>query len=290
MRTALLALRATGVVTVLVAAPVLGTATTAQAHDGVRVTVIPSTAAPGDQVEIRAEGCKGLEAVGVSPVFANDVNLAPRAYGEDWIRDQEEAARNPDFKVPLSGLVRVKASATGGRQEIDIRCDGHNHPGSGSFDVVARNRPDPARPDPARPDPGKPDPGKPDPDRADQQRPGQDRGDDGRRDRERGEHDRGDHDRRDKDRRDHDRREPWAPVRAGGGGTAQLAADAQPAADTRPADARPAGRAEEREPAGTVGPGTSHAVIGLVLTGIAAVAVAFRSVRRQRTAAGRDAN
>ncbi|MFE2939027.1 hypothetical protein ACFXKG_08200 [Streptomyces sp. NPDC059255] len=285
MRTALLALRATGVVTVLVAAPVLGTATTAQAHDGVRVTVIPSTAAPGDQVEIRAEGCKGLEAVGVSPVFANDVNLAPRAYGEDWIRDQAEAARNPDFKVPLSGLVRVKASATGGRQEIDIRCDGHNHPGSGSFDVVARNRPDPARPDPGKPDPG----------RADQQRPGQDRGDDGRRDREGGDHNRGDQDRRDKDRRDkdgrdHDRREPWAPVRAGGGGTAQLAADAQPAADTRPADARPAGRSEEHEPAGTAGPGTSHAVIGLVLTGVAAVAVAFRSVRRQRTAAGRDAN
>ncbi|MEV0319061.1 hypothetical protein ACIBKX_05995 [Streptomyces sp. NPDC050658] len=54
--------------------------------------------------------------------------------------------------------------------------------------------------------------------------------------------------------------EPVSPVRAGGGGTAQLA-----------------GTAEE------AGPGTRHAVIGLVLAGVAAVAVAFRSVRRRRS-------
>ncbi|GAA3121788.1 hypothetical protein ACFQ0X_27480 [Streptomyces rectiviolaceus] len=53
---------------------------------------------------------------------------------------------------------------------------------------------------------------------------------------------------------------PVSPVRAGGGGTAQLAAHAQEA-----------------------GPGTRHAVIGLVLAGVAAVAVAFRSVRRRRS-------
>ncbi|MGR8010354.1 hypothetical protein [Streptomyces hypolithicus] len=52
---------------------------------------------------------------------------------------------------------------------------------------------------------------------------------------------------------------PTAPVRAGGGGTAQMAA------------------AEED------GPGTPHTVIGLVLAGVAAVAVAYRSVRRRRT-------
>lgn len=56
------------------------------------------------------------------------------------------------------------------------------------------------------------------------------------------------------------RTEPVSPVRAGGGGTAQLAAHSQ----------------EE-------GPGTRHAVIGLVLAGVAAVAVAFRSVRRRRS-------
>ncbi|WP_369180603.1 hypothetical protein [Streptomyces mutabilis] len=54
---------------------------------------------------------------------------------------------------------------------------------------------------------------------------------------------------------------PVAPVDAGGGGTARLAAS-----DTRD-EARP-------EP-----PGTAHTVTGLVLAGIAAVAVALRGVR-----------
>ncbi|GAA1355237.1 hypothetical protein [Streptomyces beijiangensis] len=53
---------------------------------------------------------------------------------------------------------------------------------------------------------------------------------------------------------------PVAPVHAGGGGAALLAAQ---------------GAHEE-------GPGTRHAVIGLVLAGVAAVAVAGRSVRRRR--------
>ncbi|MBT2488077.1 hypothetical protein J7E96_05925 [Streptomyces sp. ISL-96] len=51
---------------------------------------------------------------------------------------------------------------------------------------------------------------------------------------------------------------PVAPVHAGGGGTAEVAA------------------ADEG------GPGTPHTVIGLVLAGVAAVAVAYRSVRRRR--------
>ncbi|MFD0315235.1 hypothetical protein [Streptomyces flavalbus] len=52
---------------------------------------------------------------------------------------------------------------------------------------------------------------------------------------------------------------PVAPVRAGGGGTAHLAT-------------------AER----SAGPGTAHTVTGLVLAGVAAVAVALRSVRRSR--------
>ncbi|MER6116800.1 hypothetical protein E6R60_06555 [Streptomyces sp. A0642] len=59
---------------------------------------------------------------------------------------------------------------------------------------------------------------------------------------------------------------PLAPVRAGGGGTAVLAAD-QAAAQQD-------------------GPGTVHAVVGLGLAAVAAVAVAFRSVRRRRPASG----
>ncbi|MDH6626648.1 hypothetical protein M2271_004465 [Streptomyces sp. LBL] len=54
---------------------------------------------------------------------------------------------------------------------------------------------------------------------------------------------------------------PVAPVQAGGGGTARLAA----AGDAREA-----------------GPGTGHAVIGLLLAGVAAVAVVLRGSRRSR--------
>ncbi|MGI5355405.1 hypothetical protein ACQI4E_08825 [Streptomyces sp. CA-252508] len=57
---------------------------------------------------------------------------------------------------------------------------------------------------------------------------------------------------------------PVAPVRAGGGGAAPMAAEA------------PRGDTEGQ------GPGTPHTVIGLVLAGVAAVAVAFRSTRRRR--------
>lgn len=53
---------------------------------------------------------------------------------------------------------------------------------------------------------------------------------------------------------------PVAPVQAGGGGTAHLAA----------VDAR------------TAGPGTAQAVTGLVLAGVAAAAVVLRRVRRSR--------
>ncbi|THA72247.1 hypothetical protein E6P78_02950 [Streptomyces sp. A0958] len=56
---------------------------------------------------------------------------------------------------------------------------------------------------------------------------------------------------------------PVAPVRAGGGGAAALAGEATEQA----------------------GPGTVHEVIGLALAAVAAVAVAFRSVRRRRPAA-----
>ncbi|MDO0933427.1 hypothetical protein QQY66_17685 [Streptomyces sp. DG2A-72] len=58
---------------------------------------------------------------------------------------------------------------------------------------------------------------------------------------------------------------PVAPVQAGGGGAARLGAEAE-------ADAE----------ADAAGPGTGHAVTGLVLAGVAAVAVALRSARRSR--------
>ncbi|MER7698496.1 MULTISPECIES: hypothetical protein [unclassified Streptomyces] len=62
----------------------------------------------------------------------------------------------------------------------------------------------------------------------------------------------------------HTRPSPAAPVKAGGGGAATLAE-----------------RSAESE-----GPGTRHAVTGLVLAAVAAVAVALRSSRRRRGPAG----
>ncbi|MGP9020651.1 hypothetical protein ACT1U9_19905 [Streptomyces sp. BR1] len=59
----------------------------------------------------------------------------------------------------------------------------------------------------------------------------------------------------------HGRPTPHAPVHAGGGGTARLASDHQPTEQ---------------------GPGTKHAVIGLALAAVAALAVAGRGVRRRR--------
>lgn len=66
---------------------------------------------------------------------------------------------------------------------------------------------------------------------------------------------------------------PTAPVRAGGGGAAQ-----------RPAESERTGeRAALTETAAAEeGPGTRHALIGLALAAIAAVAVALRTVRRRR--------
>ncbi|MBZ3901014.1 hypothetical protein [Streptomyces griseiscabiei] len=70
---------------------------------------------------------------------------------------------------------------------------------------------------------------------------------------------------------------PVAPVRAGGGGAAADLA----AADL--AGARgPAGPAGSMDNARHAGPGTRHAVVGLVLAGVAAVAVVARGARRSR--------
>ncbi|MFF9211077.1 MULTISPECIES: hypothetical protein [unclassified Streptomyces] len=62
---------------------------------------------------------------------------------------------------------------------------------------------------------------------------------------------------------------PIAPVHAGGGGTARLTAE-------NTARVTAAGTHAE-------GPGTAHAVMGLVLAGVAAAAVAARGLARRRT-------
>ncbi|MFE7570805.1 hypothetical protein ACFU76_28240 [Streptomyces sp. NPDC057539] len=229
MRSGLLALRAAGVVAVLMAAPVLGAAD-AGAHDSVQVMVTPSAVAPGGEIEIRAEGCASASGAAVSRVFAAEAELKGGAVGARGAGGSGGA---------LTGSTVIGPSVKEGRYEIDVRCDGHGHAGAGSFDVVA----------PAG-------------------------------------HDRPGH-----------HASPVAPVRAGGGGAAPLAADAGHVHGTRDVhdvhdvhDVGDVGDVDDvghvdtdsRSAAEATGPGMPHAVIGLVLAGVAAVAVALRSARRSR--------
>ncbi|MDX3395935.1 hypothetical protein PV690_38935, partial [Streptomyces scabiei] len=68
-----------------------------------------------------------------------------------------------------------------------------------------------------------------------------------------------------------------APVRAGGGGAAERLAAAGPV-DAR-GSADPASSLDDARHAG---PGARHAVVGLVLAGVAAAAVVARGARRGR--------
>ncbi|MFE0104170.1 hypothetical protein [Streptomyces sp. NPDC059009] len=157
-----------------------------------KATVTPSSASPGAQVEVRADGCDGTTGSASSGAFEYDAELT---------------GRDGD-KYSLNGTTKIKYGVSGS-YSVTITCDGHPHQGAGTVQVIRNN--------PA----------------------------------------------------------PVSPVRAGGGGTAHLA-------ESQLAQSRlagPAASAEARE----AGPGTRHAVIGLVLAGVAAVAVAFRSVRRRRS-------
>ncbi|MFI1397695.1 hypothetical protein [Streptomyces sp. NPDC020681] len=161
---------------------------TAYATDSVEVTVVPAGVAPGGEVEIQVQGCKGTTGAVTSRAFVAETELAVSSRGSR-----------------LSGETTVKSSVTIGTYEVSVSCDGRDHAGTGSFKVV-KQQPD-------------------------------------------------------------EQPTPVAPVRAGGGGTAALAV------------------ARDDDPADHAGPGTPHTVVGLVLAGVAAVAVALRTSRRRRTGA-----
>ncbi|MFF3458026.1 PT domain-containing protein [Streptomyces sp. NPDC002730] len=205
MRSGLIALRAVGAATVLVLAPA---ATAAYADDSVKVTVAPSSAAPGGKVELRVSGCKGTTGAVASQGFVLDAELSRRV-GQN---------------TQLFGNTLVKAGAKPGAYDVNVICDGHGHSASGRVQVVQHQ---PAQQPTNQPSPQSAQ----QPTNQPSQQP-----------------------------------TPVAPVRAGGGGAAaQLAA-------------RDAGVNRQN-----AGPGVPHTVIGLVLAGVAAVAVASRTSRRRRT-------
>lgn len=268
MRSGLFALRGAGLVVVMVAVPALGV-TAADAHDSVKVKVTPSTVRPGGEVKIKVTGCENPRAAAArSNAFVADSELAAR--------------RGGDRESPLNGEAKVKSSAKDGTYEVDVWCDGHDHQGAVVFEVNQKPKPKSSTKPKTSPKPksstkpeSKPKPkrkpsatvsatpeSKPEPKTVPKAEPKPKAESkpvpkpvpdaSGRQAEPSQAHP-----------RPSDRRaSPVAPVRAGGGGrtTSSVAADEG-------------------------GPGTPHTVIGLVLAGVAAVAVAFRIARRKRSAA-----
>ncbi|MDQ0943205.1 hypothetical protein [Streptomyces sp. V1I1] len=284
MRSGLVTFRAAGVAAVLVLAP---TAAAAYAADSVKVTVVPSKVAPGGEVEVLVSGCQGMTGAARSQGFVAYAALASRN----------------GAGTQLFGETTVKSSVEPGTYNIGVTCDGREHPVSARVQVVQNEpteRPDEPTKRPNEPT-KRPDHSTERPDeptkRADEPAKRRDeptkraeestkRRDESTKQSEesskrpdesskRGDHpteqsyepteesDEGESDEEESDESTDDST-PFAPVRAGGGGTAALAADGPP----DPAEA---------------GPGIPHTVIGLVLAGAAAVAVAFRSSRRRRS-------
>ncbi|WP_314622388.1 hypothetical protein [Streptomyces stackebrandtii] len=116
MRSGPIALRAAGAALVLVLAPTAGSA---YAHDGVKVTVTPSTASPGADVDVRVQGCKGTTGAAKSQAFVADVELTGRDGGD----------------YPLFGDTTVKSGLEDGTYKVSVTCDGHDHPDVGTVQV-----------------------------------------------------------------------------------------------------------------------------------------------------------
>ncbi|GHJ90617.1 hypothetical protein SNE510_01360 [Streptomyces sp. NE5-10] len=117
MRSGPLALRAAGAALALVLVP--GTAATAFAHDGVQVTVTPSTAAPGADVDVRAQGCEGTTGAAKSPAFVADAELTGRDGGDHAV----------------FGGATVRTGLEDGTYKVSVTCDGHDHPDVGTLTV-----------------------------------------------------------------------------------------------------------------------------------------------------------
>ncbi|WP_309057736.1 hypothetical protein [Streptomyces sp.] len=131
MRSGPIALGAAGAALVLTLTPMAGAA---QAHDGVRVTVTPATAAPGADVDVRVEGCRGTTGAARSQAFVADAELTGRDRG----------------KVPLAGGATVKSGLRDGTYKVGVTCDGHDHPDAGVLRVGSARPPhDPAHRPPA---------------------------------------------------------------------------------------------------------------------------------------------
>ncbi|MFJ8074739.1 hypothetical protein ACIQ7Q_12610 [Streptomyces sp. NPDC096176] len=241
MRTGFIAFRVAGVAAVLVMAP----ATAAFAGSSVKATVNPAAIAPDGKVEIRAVGCKGRSGVARSDAFAQDAKLSTKGWGDGW----------------LAGAVKLRADVKPGTYDVRVGCDFRDHPGAGRVTVdrhplKAGGLADPSKPEPRASEGERHE----EPDRPDEQ----DEQDAGRQNTGRQNTDEQDEDEDEQSHEPQPHESPVAPVSAGGGGAAVLAAPVS-TVDTDEA-----------------GPSARQSVIGLILAAVAAVAVALRSARRRR--------
>ncbi|MFG2295379.1 hypothetical protein [Streptomyces sp. NPDC048603] len=148
MRTALLALRATGAAAALTAVSVFA-GPAALAEEGNRGTVwaTPTTAEPGAQVELRVLGCDGGKGVAKSPVFVSPVPLHGRGgHGGRSVYGGE-----------LFGEAMISSHAKPGWHTIEAHCEGGAGRATGSIQVVPHRGGGHDKPDHDKPDHGKPD-------------------------------------------------------------------------------------------------------------------------------------
>ncbi|MFF9848133.1 hypothetical protein [Streptomyces litmocidini] len=122
MRSAPIALRAAGAALAVVLAPAAGGA---YAHDGVKVTVTPSTASPGADVDVRVQGCKGTTGAATSKAFVADAELTGRDGGGH----------------PLFGDTTVRSGLEDGTYKVSVTCDGHEHRDVGTVRVRHHQEP-----------------------------------------------------------------------------------------------------------------------------------------------------
>ncbi|MDT0572837.1 hypothetical protein RM704_36175 [Streptomyces sp. DSM 3412] len=242
------------------------------------VSVVPASPVPGTDIQVRARGCGGRTGTAASTAFVTDARLT------------QITGRTPGT---LAGETRVRSSLDPGTYEVRVTCDGRQDkitsairvgggkPTTGTRPPKGTKPPTamPSRSGPSRSGPVRTGPARPGPASTESQSTESPPSAEPSAERPAGERPVGERSvgERSADRRPSSPSSPVAPVRAGGGGAAAQLAAADPV-DARGSD----DPANSTDDARHTGPGARHAVVGLVLAGVAAVAVVARGARRGR--------
>ncbi|MEU9980124.1 hypothetical protein [Streptomyces sp. NPDC050856] len=128
MRSGLLAVRAAGAAAVLLLGPAAGAAYAGDPDEPgpdkgkplVKAMVMPATAAPGSDVDIRVTGCKGVHGTAKSKAFVAEAELS----------GHEGKGR------PLHGDTTVKSGLPSGTYGVTVHCDGRTHHDAGNVHVT----------------------------------------------------------------------------------------------------------------------------------------------------------